>query len=125
MATRKSRVRATQKPPPDDCPLEEVLVLLAGAWTPKILWFLRAGPRRFGDLRRDLRTISAKVLTNQLRKLEANGVVDRTVVPTSPPNVNYALTKQGMKLTPILDAMEDVARGLKRSKARAQRAKRQ
>ncbi|HEX4922586.1 MAG TPA: helix-turn-helix domain-containing protein, partial [Bdellovibrionales bacterium] len=62
---KKSRV----PPPPEDCPLEECLSFLAGEWTTKILWYLREEPRRFGDLKRDLGTISAKVLTTRLREL--------------------------------------------------------
>ena len=75
-------------PAPQSCPLEASLKLLAGAWTPKILWYLRSEPRRFGDLKRDLGSISAKVLTTRLRELEKRGVLTRTVMPTSPPPWN-------------------------------------
>ncbi|HVM31784.1 MAG TPA: helix-turn-helix domain-containing protein [bacterium] len=99
-------------PAPDSCPLEGSLKLLAGAWTPKILWYLRLEPRRFGDLKRDLGTISAKVLTTRLRELEKRGVVIRTVMPTSPPTVEYALTELGAKLNPVLDSIVEVGRQL-------------
>jgi DNA-binding HxlR family transcriptional regulator len=99
-------------PAPDSCPLEGSLKLLAGAWTPKILWYLRLEPRRFGDLKRDLGGISAKVLTTRLRELEKRGVVLRTVMPTSPPTVEYALTELGAKLNPVLDAIVEVGRQL-------------
>ena len=99
-------------PAPESCPLEGSLKLLAGAWTPKILWYLRLEPRRFGDLKRDLETISAKVLTTRLRELEKRGVVIRTVMPTSPPTVEYALTELGAKLNPVLDAIVEVGRQL-------------
>ncbi|MGH7740286.1 MAG: winged helix-turn-helix transcriptional regulator [bacterium] len=99
-------------PAPEGCPLEGSLKLLAGAWTPKILWYLRTEPRRFGDLKRDLGTISAKVLTTRLRELEKRGVVIRSVMPTSPPTVEYALTELGAKLNPVLDAIVEVGRQL-------------
>ena len=104
---------AMQPPLPPDCPLEDVLELLAGAWTAKILWFLRAGPRRFGDLRRDLGRVSTKVLTHRLRLMEQNGLVMREVVPGKPPQVEYSLTAMGHEFELILDSMEQVARRLK------------
>ena len=94
--------------PPQDCPLEASLKLLAGAWTPQILWYLRAEPRRFGDLKRDLGAVSAKVLTTRLRELEKRGLVSRAVMPTSPPTVEYALTELGHRLNPILKSIADV-----------------
>jgi DNA-binding HxlR family transcriptional regulator len=99
--SKKSRVG----PPPAGCPLEEVLGFLGGAWTTKILWYLRTESRRFGDLKRDLVGISAKVLTTRLRELEERGVVSRSVMPTSPPTVEYTLTPFGMKFQPVLDAI--------------------
>lgn len=100
--------------PPEGCPLEECLNFLAGAWTPKILWYLREEPRRFGDLRRDLDGISAKVLTTRLRELEERGVLRRKVLPTSPPTVEYSLTDFGFKFQPVLNAIAEVGRGLTR-----------
>ena len=105
-------------PPPIDCPLEGCLKFLAGAWTPKILWYLRTEPRRFGDLKRDLGSISSKVLTTRLRELEERGIVTRTVMPTSPPTVEYALTGLGVKFQPVLDAIVDVGSLLSRRPAR-------
>lgn len=104
---------ATQPPLPHDCPLEDVLSLLAGAWTVQILWFLRAGPRRFGDLRRDLARVSTKVLTNRLRVMQANGLLIRQVLPSNPPQVEYSLTALSRELEPVLNSMEAVARRLK------------
>lgn len=101
-------------PPPSSCPLEGCLKFLAGAWTPKILWYLRAEPRRFGDLKRDLAGISAKVLTTRLRELEERGVVTRSVMPTSPPTVEYGLTALGHRFQPVLDAIVEVGNELER-----------
>ncbi len=99
-------------PVPKGCPLEESLKLLAGAWTPKILWYLQSEARRFGDLKRDLGRISAKVLTTRLRELENRGVITRTVMHTSPPTVEYALTDLGKQLGPILKAIAEVGKEL-------------
>jgi DNA-binding HxlR family transcriptional regulator len=105
---------ATQPPLPNACPLEDVLALLAGAWTVQILWFLRAGPRRFGDLRRDLGRASTKVLTNRLRVMQSHGLLEREVLPSNPPQVEYSLTPLSRELEPILDSMEQIARRLRR-----------
>jgi DNA-binding HxlR family transcriptional regulator len=74
-------------PPPSGCPVTEGLSFLSTTWTPDIFWFLRGEPRRFGDLKRDLAGISAKVLTDRLRELERHGVVQRTIKATSPETV--------------------------------------
>lgn len=100
-------------PVPESCPLKEALRFLAGAWTPEILWYLREEPRRFGDLRRDLKTISSKVLTTRLRELERQGVINRKVMPTSPPTVEYSLTELGRRFEPVLHAIAEVGQDLK------------
>lgn len=101
-------------PPPEGCPLADVLKFLSGAWTHEILWYLSEEPRRFGDLKRDLNGVSAKVLTTRLRQLEEEGVITRSVLPTSPPTVEYALTPLGKRFEPVLGAMVEVGRELKR-----------
>ena len=106
---RPSRVQ----PPPDECPLTECLALLGGTWTPNVIWYLREGPRRFNELRGDLRGVSGKTLSARLKKLEADGVVSRTVRPTSPPTVAYALTDLGIELIPAVDAIVEIGHRLK------------
>ena len=106
---RPSRV----EPPPSECPLTECLSLLGGAWTPNVIWYLRAGPRRFNELRGDIVGISAKVLSTRLQKLAAVGVVERRVMPTSPPTVEYELTDLGRELLPAVDAIVSVGHRLK------------
>lgn len=96
--------------PPENCPLEACLKLLSGTWTIKILWFLDLGPRRFGDLRRDLGHISTKVLTERLRTLEARGMISRMTLPTPTAQVEYSLTAFGREFNPILAAMLAVAK---------------
>ena len=110
-------------PVPLGCPLETSLKLLAGAWTPKILWYLRTEERRFGDLKRDLGNISAKVLTTRLKELEKRGVVTREVKPTSPPTVEYALTNLGRKLGPILESIAEVGGELAKIEVRGEMPK--
>ncbi|MEQ8287845.1 helix-turn-helix domain-containing protein [Thalassospira sp.] len=103
--------------PPDNCPLAECLPLIEGAWTPGVIWYLSGGARRFNELKLDLPGISAKMLSTRLRDLEQKGVVVRTVMPTSPPSVEYALSDLGRELIPILEAIIDVSKRLKRRKA--------
>lgn len=111
---RKSRVEE----PPAQCPLTECMKLLGGAWTPNLIWYLSAGPRRFGELRTDIPRISAKVLSARLRALEGKGVVTRHVVPTSPPSVEYALSDLGRELIPVIHAIIHVGSRLKDGHAR-------
>ena len=88
------------------CPAEQTLVVIGGSWKVPIVWHLaRHGPRRFSDLRRDLGGVTAKVLTQQLRDLEAHGVVSRKVYAQVPPKVEYTLTARGKSLLPIVQAM--------------------
>jgi DNA-binding HxlR family transcriptional regulator len=110
---------STVKPPPDECPLTECMSFLGGAWTPNVLWYLREGPRRFNELRGDVAGISGKVLSQRLKGLEARGVVERTVMPTSPPTVEYELTDLGREIMPAIDAIVAVGdRLMKRRPAR-------
>lgn len=105
MITRSPR----RNPPPEDCPLDLCLKFLASAWTTRILWYLGCGPRRFGDLRRDLRGISAKMLAQRLRQMEDQELVMRRKLPTKPAQVEYRLTARGHEFQPVIDAMIHVA----------------
>lgn len=73
------------------------------------MWHLLAGPRRFAELQRDLDGISAKVLASKLRGLEREQIVTRTVHPTNPPQVEYAITERGRAFEPVFRAMEQAA----------------
>lgn len=123
MALRLKKNRSAQ--PPETCPLTECMSILGGAWTPNVIWYLRAGPRRFSELKVDVPGISAKVLTIRLRDLEKKGVLTREVKPTSPPSVEYGLTDLGRELLPAIDAIVDVGHRLKQAQteiaSRAQR----
>jgi DNA-binding HxlR family transcriptional regulator len=106
---RKSKVLA----PPPQCPLTLCMGLLRGAWAPNVLWYLRAGARRFGELRHDIPRISARVLSARLRELETRGMITRRLLDTSPPSAEYELTDLGHELLPALDAIVKVGMKLK------------
>jgi len=95
-------------PPPPGCPMGTCMSLLGGAWTANVIWQLSGGPRRFGELCRDIPGISPKMLTARLRGLEKKRVVTRAVVPSSPPSVEYALSELGKELIPVIDAIVKV-----------------
>jgi DNA-binding HxlR family transcriptional regulator len=82
--------------------------LVRGAWAPNVVWFLASGPRRFGELRRDISPVSAKVLAARLRVMESQGVVARRELETSPPSVEYNLTAVGAQLVPVVHLLLDV-----------------
>ncbi|CAB3809961.1 hypothetical protein LMG27177_06977 [Paraburkholderia fynbosensis] len=88
--------------------MSKCMALLSGLWTPELVWCLSNGPRRFSELRRDNPTITAKVLTGRLRDLEARGVLERNVLATSPPSVEYALTSLGRELLPAITSIVEV-----------------
>lgn len=95
---------------PSQCPMDALLKLLMGPWTTYILWILRTGgPLRFGALKQQVAGVSAKVLTERLRALEAAGIIYRDYEPTVPPAVTYGLTPRGRDLDAVLDALNDVA----------------
>jgi len=113
------KVRKSKAPPPlPSCPLTECMALIGGAWTPNIIWYLSAEPRRFGELRTDIPPVSAKVLSARLRELETKGVVTRNVMPTSPPSVEYALTPLGRELVPAINAIVAIGHKLKTRSAK-------
>ncbi|MFD6222636.1 winged helix-turn-helix transcriptional regulator [Nocardia asteroides] len=90
-----------------DCPARQLLAVLADKWVLLVLGTLRAaqGPVRFNELRRRLDGITQKMLTKTLRDLERDGLVRRTVYPTVPPRVEYAITPLGTDLGRISHAM--------------------
>lgn len=92
------------------CCTDVTLDVIGGKWKPAILWHVHGDPRRFNELQRLLPGVTHKVLAHQLRELERDGVLSRTVYATVPPMVEYALTERGNSLWPILDALCDWGR---------------
>jgi len=84
------------------CPVQGTINVLSGKWKVLVVWHLGFSPRRFAELRDLLPGISEKVLTDQLRQLESDGVVQRKSKPTVPPQVTYSLTKAGDDLIPMM-----------------------
>lgn len=89
----------------DDCPVKKTVNLISGKWKPIILFRLLSGKMRFGELKKGLGDITNKSLTDQLRQLENDGLISRTVYPVVPPKVEYELTNKGRSMESILESM--------------------
>lgn len=87
------------------CPVETTLTIIGNKWKVLILRDLMSEKKRFGELKKSIGSVSQKVLTAQLRDMEADGLVTRTVYPEVPPRVEYALTDLGKSLQPVLDSL--------------------
>lgn len=87
------------------CPVETTLTLISDKWKVLILRDLMSGTKRFGELKKSIGHVTQKVLTAQLRQMEASGLLTRKVYAEVPPRVEYTLTNLGYSLKPILDAM--------------------
>ena len=104
-------IPARRAAPATRCPAETTLDVIGGRWKVPILWHLFDGTKRFSELRRALAGVTQKMLTQQLRELERDGVVSRKVYPEVPPRVEYSLTDRGQSLRPVVDAMCKWAKG--------------
>jgi DNA-binding HxlR family transcriptional regulator len=87
------------------CPAEVTLAVIGGRWKVLLLYHLFPGVMRFSELRRALPGITQKMLTQQLREMERDGIVHRTVYAQVPPKVEYTLTPRGQSLRPVVQAM--------------------
>lgn len=110
---------------PFTCGLDATLRVISGKWKPLILFFLFQSPRRYGELKRCVRGVSDKMLIQQLKELEADGMVARTDYKEIPPRVDYALTPLGRSLAATLAPLcewgernaGDIAAALRRREA--------
>lgn len=93
----------------DPCRVGRVLQIIGGRWQGTIIWWLRDGTKRFGELRRLIHGVSPTVLTTQLRQLERDGLIHREQYDEMPVRVEYSLTDLGRSLLPILDDLRDWA----------------
>lgn len=91
----------------DSCPVAATLELIGGKYKALILWHLSDGKLRFSELQKLVSGATPKMLTQQLRELEAQNLIKREVFPVIPPRVEYSLTELGTSLLPILVAMRD------------------
>jgi DNA-binding HxlR family transcriptional regulator len=89
------------------CPVDLTLQIISGRWKGIVIWNLREEKKRFSELKRILVTINDKMLSQVLRELQEQGVVNRKVYEVVPPKVEYSLTEEGVKLLPIMQAMND------------------
>ncbi|MDL2269828.1 helix-turn-helix transcriptional regulator [Desulfosarcina sp. OttesenSCG-928-A07] len=96
---------ASPGPGKTHCPVEATINLIGGKYKTLILWNLMAGTLRFSGLRKEVPAATPKMLTQQLRELESDGLITRTVYPEVPPKVEYALTDLGKSIRPVLEAM--------------------
>jgi DNA-binding HxlR family transcriptional regulator len=90
-----------------DCPITATVGIVGGKWKPVIIWVLMPGPRRFGELHKTISGIALKVLSRQLKELEADGIISRKVFAEVPPRVEYTLTEKGRSLQAIMDLLAE------------------
>lgn len=88
-----------------ECPVTSTMDVIGGKWKPMIIFLVQKGVNRFGKLSKLLEGVSKRTLTKQLRDLEEDGVLSRTVFPEVPPRVEYAITSKGETLLPIIKAL--------------------
>lgn len=93
-----------------NCPFVPVIELIGGRWKSEICWHLQAGPRRFNEMRRLLVGITPKMLTQQLREMERDGLIERTQYNEIPPKVEYALTPIARSLDAVFGVIANWAR---------------
>jgi len=93
--------------PEDRCPVTHCLSLIGGKWKPVILFCIDGGIARFGAMQRAIPAVTKQMLTQQLRELEADGLIHRQVHAEVPPRVEYSLTGRGRSILPVIAAMRD------------------
>lgn len=98
-------VKQAKKAPAYNCPVKATLDVIGGKWKALILFYLKDAVLRFGELRRKIPGVSERMLAQQLRELEEQGVVHREVYREVPPKVEYWLTDYGKTLRPLTDLM--------------------
>lgn len=89
----------------EGCPVEAALSVIGGKWKGIILYHLLSETIRFNELRRLMPDITQRMLTKQLRELEADNIILRTIYPEVPPKVEYSMTDYGKTLAPVIEAL--------------------
>ncbi|WSG86617.1 helix-turn-helix transcriptional regulator (plasmid) [Streptomyces sp. NBC_01727] len=113
-------MRSSVEEAPEYCAIEFAMEILGGRWKLSILKQLVSGTHRFGELRRTMPTITQRMLTRQLRELEADGLVTRTVYREVPPRVEYTLTEIGHSLDAVTDQLDTWGRWYQETVRRAE-----
>jgi DNA-binding HxlR family transcriptional regulator len=103
-------------------PVEFALHHIGGTWKMPILWRLKSRVMRYSELRRDIPHISDKMLTTQLRELEASGLVQRTVYAEVPPRTEYSLSPKGREAIPVIETIRQYGVELMREKGLSEEA---
>ncbi|MFN8715185.1 MAG: winged helix-turn-helix transcriptional regulator [Bacteroidota bacterium] len=98
------------------CALDVTMRFIGGKWKTVVLWYLRKGPMRFSEIRKRIPQITEKMLSLQLKELERDGIISRTVYAQVPPRVEYSFTEKGSSLIPVVEALA----GWGREKSRAE-----
>jgi DNA-binding HxlR family transcriptional regulator len=98
-------MHGTNGKPHSDCPMERLFDVIGGKWKVVIIWWLQDGPKRFSELRRSMPGVTQKMLTQQLRQLERDGLLSREVYPEVPPRVEYSLTPLGTEFRTVLGTL--------------------
>jgi len=88
-------------------PVELSLSIIGGKWKIPIIWGMKDGSQRYGELKRSLPKVTHKMLTQQLRELEADEIIHRKVYPEIPPKVEYSLTLLGKSVIPVIDLLRE------------------
>ena len=101
----KSRLKAPD--PSNDCPVTHCLSLIGGKWKPVILFCIAGGVDRFGAMQRAIPAVTKQMLTQQLRELEKDGLINRKVFAVVPPRVEYSLTERGRSILLVVRAMSE------------------
>ena len=106
---KTTEIPVAPTPTAASCPMDFILRILMGPWTTYVLYNLRTyGPQRFGELKRRVGNVSAKMLTERLRTLENAGLIGREYEATIPPKVTYSLTERGHELDQVLDKLAEI-----------------
>ena len=98
-------VKKTKEFTPGNCPVVYCMNIIGGKWKPSILHMIRTDRNRYSILLKNIQEISKQTLTNQLRELEIDGIIERNIFPEIPPRVEYTVTEFGKTLFPIIDSM--------------------
>ncbi|WP_289033652.1 helix-turn-helix domain-containing protein [uncultured Roseibium sp.] len=102
-----ARARHTSFECSPGCAVEATLSLIDGKWKGVVLYHLLDSTLRFNEIRKKLPSVTQRMLTNQLRSLETDGLIERKVYPVIPPKVEYSLTERGRSLEPVIMALKD------------------